>query len=171
MVMANDLGDLSVVSDVRQDSLADCCVLFHLTSLIQREGTGLLQKTHGQPDLSDVVNETTKMHEFLLVRCQAHPLRDIARVDRHGGGMASGVPISSVKRGNQGGGEREVRVFKTTVRGDESLGTLSLLAVEQEKPLCRECRDHEQHGTPRRNLAVRVRKNSDERRVQRDRGQ
>jgi len=69
MVMANDLGDLSVVSHVRQDSLADCGVLFHLPSLIQREGTRLLQETHGQPDLPDVMDETAKMHELLLIRC------------------------------------------------------------------------------------------------------
>jgi len=69
MVVTNDLGDLSVVGNVRQDSLADRCVLFHLPSLLQRKGTRLFEQAHGEPDLSDVVDETAKMYEVLLVRC------------------------------------------------------------------------------------------------------
>jgi len=44
-------------------------VLFHLPSLLQRKGTRLFEQAHGEPDLSDVVDETAKMYEVLLVRC------------------------------------------------------------------------------------------------------
>ena len=66
VMVPDDLGDLSVVIDVREDPLADYRVLFHLPSLLEGEGSGLLKKTWREADLADVVNQAAQVGKLNL---------------------------------------------------------------------------------------------------------
>ena len=61
VVMANDLRDLRVVVNVREDPLSDNGVLLHLAPLFERQGAGLLEQTGRKPDLADVVDEPAQV--------------------------------------------------------------------------------------------------------------
>src|SRR5690349_21297297 len=110
-MMADDLRDLRVVLDFRENPLADLGVLFHLPTLAERKGTRFFEQSRWQPDLADVVHKSTLVRELLLLLGQADPLGDVTRVDGHGRRMPGGIPVSSVKCGNESGGEGEVRTF------------------------------------------------------------
>ena len=82
--MANDPGDLGVVIDLREDSFADLRVLFHPTSFLERQSTGLLKQSRRKPHLADVVDEPAQVSELLLLLRQPETNRDVTRVDRDG---------------------------------------------------------------------------------------
>jgi hypothetical protein len=65
MVVSDDLGDLSVILDLGENSLADLRVLFHLASLGEGQRAGLLEQAWRQADLPDVVNETANVSKPL----------------------------------------------------------------------------------------------------------
>ena len=58
MMMPNNCGDFGVILDLREDALSDDWVLLHLTSLFERQRTGLFEKPRRKTDLSDVMHET-----------------------------------------------------------------------------------------------------------------
>ena len=66
VVMANNSRDLLVALHFGQNSLADYGVLLHPPTLVKREGTWLLQQAGRKANLSDVVEQATKMHKLLL---------------------------------------------------------------------------------------------------------
>ena len=53
---------------VSKDALADVRMAWHLSALLKRELTGLLQHTRRKTDLADVVHESANVHELLLLR-------------------------------------------------------------------------------------------------------
>ncbi len=66
MMMANDIGDLFIVLDVCQDSLADYWVLFHQSPFLKMEWPWLFQKTSRKSNLANVVNESAQVSGILI---------------------------------------------------------------------------------------------------------
>ena len=60
MMMADDLRDLGVVFDLRENPLANRGMLLHLAPFLQSERPWLLQETCREADLPDVVDQTRK---------------------------------------------------------------------------------------------------------------
>ena len=81
--MSYNARDFGIVVDLRQNSLADDRVSFHLPSLIQRQGASLFEKAGWKPDLPNVVNQAAQMRDSLFRLGQAEALSDISRIDRH----------------------------------------------------------------------------------------
>jgi hypothetical protein len=65
MMMPNDASDFGVVVDLAEDSFANGRVLFHSTTFLERECSGLLQESGRQTDLSDVMDETAHVRQLL----------------------------------------------------------------------------------------------------------
>ncbi len=57
MMVTYDLGNLSVVLDLSEDSFTDRAVLLHLSSLFQGQRPGLLKKSSRKTNLPNVVDE------------------------------------------------------------------------------------------------------------------
>ena len=66
MVMADDSGDLRVLVDIGEDSLADRRVLLHLAAFLECQSSGFLEQTGRESDLPDVVNEAGNERALLL---------------------------------------------------------------------------------------------------------
>ena len=167
-MVTDDRRDLGVVVHVAEDPFADDRVLLHLTTLLKGERARLLQQPSRQPDLPDVVHEPAEMRELLFLAREPHPLRDVARIDRHRRRMSRRISVPRIKRRDQGGSERKVRTVRVAHSpSPKSLGSLTLLAVEQEEPLSRNRRNSEKRNAPGRNRRVRVSQDSNHRRLKR----
>ena len=70
----------------------------HLSPLIERERTGLLEQSGRQPDLSDVVDEAAEVGQLDLFIPKRHPVSDVPSVNSNRSRMTSRVPVSRVKR-------------------------------------------------------------------------
>lgn len=102
VVMADDPSNFRVVVNLREDSLADSAVLLHATPFIKCQCTRFFEKAHREPDLPNIVHQTSQMNEPLLLLGKPHPCGDITRVDRYGSGVAGRVLVPSVESGDQG---------------------------------------------------------------------
>ena len=65
-MVPDDVRDLGIVVDLCEDPLCDDRVLFHLPSLVEREGSRFLQKTWWKPNLADVVNQAAQVGKLNL---------------------------------------------------------------------------------------------------------
>src|SRR4029079_6076581 len=81
----------------------------HLTTLVERERTYLLEKPRREANLPDVVDQPGHMSELLLVGRQSEPTSDVSRICRNRRGMPGRVPITGIERRDQRCGEGEVR--------------------------------------------------------------
>src|SRR5207249_6519492 len=96
-----------VIVDIAQDPLADLGMALHLSALLERQWSRLLEQTGWKTDLADVVDEPAKADELLPLLRQSHALGDVAGIDRHGGRVTRGVLIPCVERRYKGGREGE----------------------------------------------------------------
>ena len=78
--MPNDLGNLRIVVNLRENALANNRVLFHLPSLLKRERPWFFQQTRWQTDLPDVVHQSAHVRQPLLFVRQAKAASDISSV-------------------------------------------------------------------------------------------
>ena len=115
VVEAHDGRDLRVLVDVSEDALPDRRVLLHLPPLFERERSWLLEQAWRKPDLADVVDESAEIRMLLHLDRKTHPLRDVSRIDRNGGGVSGGVSIPRVQRRDQRGSELKVRTLKRLI--------------------------------------------------------
>ena len=115
-MVADDRRDLGIGVDVGEDALADLRVPLHLTPLLEGERAWLLEQAGRQADLADVVDEAAEVGELLLLDIHPEALGDVAGVDRDGGRVARGVPVSGVERRDERRCEREVRALELRVR-------------------------------------------------------
>ncbi len=67
VMMSHDRRNLGVCVHVRKDPLADLSVTLHLAPLVERERSILFQEASAEADFSNVVNQTTQMHQLLLL--------------------------------------------------------------------------------------------------------
>ena len=56
MVMTNNAGDFCVIVNFREDLFTDCRVLLHLSTFLERQCAGLLEKSCRKTNLSDVMH-------------------------------------------------------------------------------------------------------------------
>src|SRR5438128_9223734 len=87
--------------------------------------------------------KTTKMCTALVFWWQSESRRDVTRIDGHSGRVPRRVSITSIQRRNEGRGERQIRLFETRVSFGELLGSVALLAIQDEEALRGECRYNE----------------------------
>src|SRR5437870_103188 len=133
--MANNRGDLAVVIDFLKDSFADRRVLLHLPAFIERKRPRFLKEPCGKANLPDVVHETTKVHELLLVLGEAHTPCNVACVNSDRSRVSGCVSVSGVQRGDEGCCERKVRPGQPRVCRTQRLRCLALLPVEEQESL------------------------------------
>ena len=74
VVMPNNVGDISIVVHVREDSLADLGVRLHDPALLKTQRPLLLEETRRQTHLSDVMHEAGEMCALLILSRKAHPI-------------------------------------------------------------------------------------------------
>ena len=60
--MSHNSCNVGIVFDLRQNALADDRMLLHLATLLQRECSGLLQKSWGETNFANIVNEAAEVH-------------------------------------------------------------------------------------------------------------
>jgi hypothetical protein len=70
--------------------------LLHLAPLIERESSRLFEQARRKSDLSNVMNETTKVCKLLISFGETQAARYVASVDRDSGGVARGVTIAGI---------------------------------------------------------------------------
>ncbi len=95
-MVTNDARNLRVVINLAENAFADLRVLFHATSLLEREGARLLKQAGRKTHLADVVDESAKVSQVLLLLRQTKSARNVAGVDRDGSRMTRGVLIPGV---------------------------------------------------------------------------
>ena len=107
-------------------------MLFHLTSLFQRQRSRLFEKASGKTDLPNVMHEPAKMREILLVLRKPIRRGDVARVDGDGCRMSSRIAVAGIEGRDESRRKRQVRALETRVRVRQSAcGVLPLLPIEQ----------------------------------------
>ena len=80
-MVAHDACNVGIVFDLRQNAFSDDGVLLHLSPLIKRQRSRLLEEAGGKTHLANIVHKTTQMNECLLLGAQTHALCDVARID------------------------------------------------------------------------------------------
>src|SRR4051812_31620848 len=96
-MMSHGVGDHGVALHVAQDPFADDRMLFHLPALVKRQCTWFLEEARWQTDLANVMDQSRDVRHLLILRRQPEPTCDVARIDRDGRRVASGVSIPGIE--------------------------------------------------------------------------
>src|SRR5215208_3755343 len=137
VVVPHNASDLLVVSNLREDSLANNRMLLHEAPFVRRQWTRFLQESRRKSNLADVVHETTQVCHLRFASRETKSSCDIACIGGDGGRMAGGVSISLVKRCDECSRERYVSSFLSHDSSGQLLCRCALLVVKQEELLCR----------------------------------
>ena len=115
VVVANDSSDIEVIVNLGENAFPDLRMSFHQPSLLKRERARFFEETCRKSNLPDVVHEATCMGKKRLGLSQTKTRRYVTGVNRYSSGVASGVPISGVERGDQCRSEGQVCAFEVLI--------------------------------------------------------
>src|SRR3954469_14315373 len=123
-------------------------MVLHLTPLMKRERTLLLQEAWRKSHLSNVMDEAAQVGELLILQRKTEMLGDVTGINGDRSRVTRGVLVSGIERCHKRGGERQVRALQTSICLSERTRRVALFLIELKETLQRDRRNEEGRRNP-----------------------